>query len=62
MISQTIIYIFKRHRKKGKGGGGNTVKNDAGAMTIVVFTIPDISYLVVGLFNSLVRPLLLLYL
>ena len=58
MISQTIIRILKHV----KGGGGNKVKKEVGAMMVVVFTTADISYLVVGLYHNLVRPLLFLYL
>ena len=34
--------------------GWDTVKNDDGAMMMVVFAIAEISYLVVGLFDDLV--------
>ena len=60
MISQTIIHMLERCNRGEEEV--NIVKNDAGATMVVVFAIAEISYLVVGLFNDLVRPLLFLYL
>ena len=52
-----LSFVFSK-RLKGKGGGGEHSKKDDGAMMVVVFTMTEISYSVVGLFNNLVRPLL----
>ena len=47
--SQTIICTLERcARVKGERSG-----NNVGAIIVVIFTIAEISYLVVGLFNSL---------
>ena len=43
--------------KRVRGGERNTVINDVGAIIVVVFTISEISYLVIGLLSDLVRPL-----
>ena len=50
MMSKTIIYIFK----KCKGGGGGETQS---IMMVVVLTTKEMSYLVVELFDDLVRPL-----
>ena len=54
MISQTLIRILETC----KDGGGNKVRNDGGAMMVVIFTNTEIGYLVISLFNVLVRSLL----
>ena len=54
MISQIVIRIYKLV-------GGNKVKNNRGAKIVVVLTITVTKYLMKGLFDNLVRPLLLLF-
>ena len=54
MISQAVIRIYKLV-------GGNKVKNNRGVKIVVVLTITVTKYLMKGLFDNLVRPLLLLF-
>ena len=47
MVSHTIIHTFKETTREG---GQNTVKK----LMVVVLTIKEMSYLVVGIFNDMV--------
>ena len=50
------------HFKKCKREGETQPLNDGGAQMVVVLTIKEMSYLVIGLFENLVGPLTHLYL
>ena len=52
MIFQTIVRIVETCKR-----GGKHKKNEGGAKMAAVFTITEISHLVIGLFNNLVRPI-----
>ena len=57
MTSQTIIGVLEVYKE----GKKNTIRNDAGAMMVVIFLIAEIRHLVVDLCNELVRPLSFLF-
>ena len=54
MMLQTIIYTFKKCKEEGEV---NTVNIDGSTQMVVVLTIKEVSYLVVGIFHNLLGPL-----
>ena len=62
MLPQARINTFKKCKREGIRGNRNTVKNDDGGQMVVVITITEINYIVVGLFCNLLLLLLFLYL
>ena len=55
VISRAIICSLYKVR-------GNELKNDGVAKVVVVFTITELNYLLIGLFHDLVCPLSYLFL